>query len=104
MKTEELDQNMRLVKPESEDGICWYTPGDAPFLVEGFAFFQQEHRYCRLPCELLPKLRDMGRPAVADLGWHTAGGQIQYGKALCESRFKQPVRYAQYDDTGAGRI
>ena len=78
MKTEELDQNMRLVKPESEDGICWYTPTDAPFLVEGFAFYQQEHRYCRLPCELLPKLRNMGRPAVADLGWHTAGGQIRF--------------------------
>ncbi|MEA4822781.1 MAG: SGNH/GDSL hydrolase family protein [Clostridiaceae bacterium] len=52
----------------------WYSPTIAPFVLEGFPFFQKEGLYRRLsvnPPYTLPS-------GVETLAWHTAGGQIRF--------------------------
>ncbi len=57
----------------TEEGICWYTPNDAPFALAGFAWFARERIYRRLPRAPRHPLP----PAVDDLANNTAGGQIR---------------------------
>lgn len=56
------------------DGLTWHSPGEAPFQLAGFPWFEQERVYRRLPLsppEPLPE-------AVDALANSTAGGQIRF--------------------------
>lgn len=73
MKVEKLDKDMGI-KTVQENSVIWYDPRDSPFKLSGFAWFDQERRYRRLPQQ--PTL---GIPDPVDiLANCTAGGQIRF--------------------------
>ncbi|WP_449537907.1 SGNH/GDSL hydrolase family protein [Ferdinandcohnia sp. Marseille-Q9671] len=56
------------------EGIRWYDPKEGPFRISGFAWFEKEERYRRLPSK-----PDYGLPtAVDELANNTSGGQIRF--------------------------
>lgn len=56
------------------DGLQWWSPGTAPLALSGFAWFEREGRYRRLPVNPSNAL-----PASVDkLANHTAGGQVRF--------------------------
>ena len=55
-------------------GWCWHVPTERPFRLAGFAWFEQDHVYRRLP-----KAPQWPLPEAVDaLANSTAGGQIQF--------------------------
>ena len=59
---------------EVQEEIRWYNPKEEPFRVSGFAWFNQEKRYRRLPIQT-----DYDIPArVDELANNTSGGQIHF--------------------------
>jgi hypothetical protein len=61
-------------KETEEDGLTWRMPSERPFRLAGFAWFERDRLYRRLPVRPkwpLPK-------AVDDLANCTAGGQVQF--------------------------
>lgn len=46
----------------------------APFELNGFAWFHQEHKLCRLPHSLLPLVSE----GLQKLSWHCSGGMIRF--------------------------
>lgn len=58
---------------ENEE-LQWYSPAEPPFQFAGFAWWQQEHKYRRLPVTAPKAIRK----EVDDLANHTAGGQIRF--------------------------
>lgn len=70
---EALDAQMRP-NEKSETTVRWYSPLEQPFVISGFAWFEQERKYRRLPT-----LAKGAVPAAVDhLANHTAGGQIRF--------------------------
>lgn len=68
-----LDRHM-TVETVRGDSLKWLSPLEPPFHIAGFAWFEQERRYRRLPsapADALP-------PAVDVLANCTAGGQIRF--------------------------
>ena len=47
---------------------------EEPFAVSGFAWLDQERRFCRLPVDALPDMSE----AVRTLAWHTPGGMGRF--------------------------
>ncbi len=75
-RIEDVDKYLATPDPDS-DNIVWYRPSaskESPFRVYGFAWFEQEGVYERLPQTPNVKVPD----AVAYLAKHTAGGQIRF--------------------------
>ena len=60
--------------PEAGNGICWHDPTGAPFRLAGFAWYEQDRVYRRLP--VAPKWPLP--PSVDHLSNQTSGGQIQF--------------------------
>ncbi|MBM7618467.1 lysophospholipase L1-like esterase [Bacillus tianshenii] len=54
--------------------ILWHDPKDTPFQVNGFAWFEKENSYRRLPSQPAWEIRQ----AVDELSNHTSGGQIRF--------------------------
>lgn len=67
------DKNMRTTSPELEN-LSWHSPDNPPFQLAGFAWFERERVYRRLPIKPKWKLP----PAVDNLANCTAGGQIRF--------------------------
>ena len=68
-----IDANMR-VPPVKEDGLAWHSPKNPPFRVSGFAWFEKEKTYRRLPAKPAAAL-----PSNVDyLANCTAGGKISF--------------------------
>ena len=66
-----LDKNM-AVEAANTDGIQWFDPKQPPFRLKGFAWFEQNGEYRRLPhLEEIP-------PSVNSLANHTTGGTIAF--------------------------
>ncbi|MTW84364.1 hypothetical protein F3157_01610 [Virgibacillus dakarensis] len=75
VKSERKDEKLKkdLGVPQGEK-IRWYNPKESPFQLSGFAWFQQEKLYRRLPKELM-----VGFPKrVNELANCTSGGQIRF--------------------------
>lgn len=77
-KLDNYDEHMGVrrvtVKQGGETDLCWYDPGNEPFQITGFPWFDQDRCYRRLP--LLPN-----EPIPEAVDWlanHTAGGQIRF--------------------------
>ncbi len=68
-----LDANMAI--PEVvEEGIAWYDPGQPPFRLSGFPWFEQDKVFRRLPVNPSHPLP----PAVNSLANNTAGGTVAF--------------------------
>lgn len=69
----QLDRNM-VVPVVKDDGIAWYSPKSKPFRMAGFAWFDRDHEYRRLPVKPgVPVPR-----SVNILANHTTGGQVGF--------------------------
>lgn len=69
----QLDQNMKIDNARGDD-LLWHSPLDEPFQVSGFAWFDTEHKYRRLPAAPDVPIR----PEVNALANCTSGGQIRF--------------------------
>lgn len=69
----QLDQNMKIDNAGADE-LIWYSPLEEPFRVSGFAWFDTERKYRRLPA--VPKVPV--RPEVDTLANCTSGGQIRF--------------------------
>ena len=69
----QLDQNFRAAA-FIENNVAWYSPMENPFHIAGFAWFEQDRTYRRLPVELPYPIPER----VHRLANHTAGGQIRF--------------------------
>lgn len=63
-----------------EEKICWFNPKEEPFAINGFAWFEKEKIYRRLPEKPQYEIPS----AVDHLANHTAGGMIRF---KTDSRF-----------------
>lgn len=57
-----------------KDGLVWYLPGEKPFELAGFHWFDRDRLYRRLPLKPPRPLP----PAVERLAWCCAGGQVRF--------------------------
>lgn len=73
LNVEKLDKDMS-VDDLQDNGIKWLDPMVPPFLINGFAWFQQEKKYRRLPEHPNFEITE----AVDVLADCTAGGQIRF--------------------------
>ena len=74
--------------------LKWYSPTHAPFVLEGFPFFEQERIYRRLslnPVYTLPE-------GVEAQCWHTSGGQIRFRASFKTLRLKAALHFAANHD------
>ena len=69
----QLDQNMKIDHAGTDEWL-WYSPLEEPFRVSGFAWFDTERIYRRLPA--VPEVPV--RPEVDTLANCTSGGQIRF--------------------------
>ncbi len=56
----------------------WFSPETAPFVLEGFPFFESERRYRRLPLNTDEPMPEW----VEALAWNTAGGKLRFHAKL----------------------
>ncbi|WP_235550567.1 SGNH/GDSL hydrolase family protein [Paenibacillus sp. Soil750] len=70
---EKLDPNMRL-EDNVLRGFVWHSPDESPIRISGFAWYQQDHMYRRMPIDPSVNMPD----AVHQLANCTAGGQISF--------------------------
>jgi len=69
----DIDSNM-AIKKSKKTGIVWHSPTEQPFKIAGFAWFNQDKVYRRLPLKSsYPLPRN-----VNILANHTSGGQIKF--------------------------
>jgi len=61
------------VKQDTDD-LIWRDPRDAPLALSGFAWFDEDRLFRRLPLCLPRPLP----PVVEELAWCTAGGQLRF--------------------------
>src|SRR5690625_1449777 len=73
LNVHELDEYMRVRDP-GEWKIKWYDPRISPFQVSGFAWFENENIYRRLPNQPIEPIPD----PVDNLANCTTGGQIRF--------------------------
>lgn len=69
----ELDSNMATL-PASGSATVWHDPGQPPFRLTGFPWYDRDRVFCRLPVQPAKAIR----PAVAELAACTAGGQVAF--------------------------
>lgn len=69
----QLDQNMKIDNAGADE-LIWLSPLEEPFRVSGFAWFDTERKYRRLPA--VPEVPV--RPEVDTLANCTSGGQIRF--------------------------
>lgn len=73
MKIEEIDANFKLAALDGRDYVFQDVHSGA-FELDGLAFWEQEHAYCRMPVASLPEQNQ----GVQGLAWHTAGVQLRF--------------------------
>ena len=82
-----IDPRM-AVRPADSEGIAWHLPFEAPMQLSGFAWFDKDHRYERLPVDRPAEVTQFpqgvktmvpGEKCGAySLSSHTAGGRIRF--------------------------
>ena len=89
MDIAKLDRFMQA-RPAPEEGVRWLAPFEPPLVLEGFAFFEQNGAYRRLPLDSDAVFSRAGRAALTELGTNTAGGCIRFrsstGRVLVRAR------------------
>ena len=74
-RLDSLDEQLRVEKEQTEYGsLVWLDPTTPPFHINGFAWFLEEAKFCRLPENPTVSVPD----AVRRLSQCTAGGQIRF--------------------------
>ncbi|MFD0959072.1 SGNH/GDSL hydrolase family protein [Paenibacillus chungangensis] len=73
INVQSLDENMKL-EEKGPLGLLWHSPVEAPFRLSGFAWYDQERLFRRMPVNDSGKLPQ----AVDYLANCTAGGQISF--------------------------
>ncbi|MBO5958580.1 MAG: SGNH/GDSL hydrolase family protein [Lentisphaeria bacterium] len=70
---EDCDERM-ATKTSDSTGLVWFDATEAPIELSGFAWFDQDRVYRRMPVNPAYKL-----PGGVDfLAWHTSGGKIRF--------------------------
>jgi len=69
----ELDANF-VSESLAGFNLDFFEIPQAPFVVNGFAWYEQEKVFCRVPQKFLPSLNDKQQ----ELAWHTSGGRIRF--------------------------
>lgn len=73
MRIEDLDKNFITAKlGDTEFVFC--EPTQAPFALNGLAWYDRDRVFCRLPQDSLEGLS----AGVRGLAWHTAGAQVRF--------------------------
>lgn len=72
-----IDRNMSCYGNVDEENVKWYLPYEAPLRLSGFAFFQEDGVYRRLPLRT-KDLFEKVNPNLNFLCENTAGGQIAF--------------------------
>ncbi len=72
-KIEEIDVNFKKSEIGGKE-LIFTNALQAPFQLSGFAWYNQEHKMCRLPESVLPFTND----GVRCLAYHTSGGMIRF--------------------------
>ena len=67
MDIAKLDRFMQA-RPAPEEGVRWLAPFEPPLVLEGFAFFEQDGAYRRLPLDSDAVFSRAGRAALTELG------------------------------------
>jgi len=73
LRPEQLDPNMQVFG-EATEPLTWHSPKTAPFRLAGFAWFDRDGVYRRLPLHPAHSIRT----EVSDLANCTAGGQVRF--------------------------
>lgn len=74
MKIEEIDKNFK-VSTVGDKEIVYFNALEAPFKLEGFAWYPQHHRLYRLPEHFTLEHVNQGE---LDLARHTSGGAVRF--------------------------
>ena len=94
MDIAKLDRFMQA-RPAQEEGVRWLAPFEPPLVLEGFAFFEQNGAYRRLPLDSDAVFSRAGRAALTELGTNTAGGCIRFrsstGRVLVRARLAAAI-------------
>ena len=105
MDIAKLDRFMQA-RPAQEEGVRWLAPFEPPLVLEGFAFFEQNGAYRRLPLDSDAVFSRAGRAALTELGTNTAGGCIRFrsstGRALVRARLAAACAMHHMPSTGQG--
>lgn len=75
-----------------QEELQWYSPEEKPFRLSGFAWFNEEERYRRLPVN--PEYHIP--PRVDELADHTSGGQISFRTNATKLEIKVKLTDAAY--------
>ena len=67
MDIAKLDRFMQA-RPAPEEGVRWLAPFEPPLVLEGFAFFEQDGAYRRLPLDSDAVFSRAGRAALREKG------------------------------------
>lgn len=70
---EECDNRM-ATKTADSTGLVWFDAAEAPIELSGFAWFEQDHVFRRMPVKPAYQLP----PGVEFLAWHTSGGKVRF--------------------------
>ncbi len=73
LSIEQIDKNL-AAKPADSTGMVWFTPNESNIEVDGFAWYNNDNLYYRLPAEEAAKVSE----GVSHLAKHTAGGQLRF--------------------------
>ena len=105
MDIAKLDRFMQA-RPAQEEGVRWLAPFEPPLVLEGFAFFEQDGAYRRLPLDSDAVFSRAGRAALTELGTNTAGGCIRFrsstGRVLVRARLAAACAMHHMPSTGQG--
>ena len=105
MDIAKLDRFMQA-RPAQEEGVRWLAPFEPPLVLEGFAFFEQNGAYRRLPLDSDAVFSRAGRAALTELGTNTAGGCIRFrsstGRVLVRARLAAACAMHHLPSTGQG--
>ncbi len=69
----EIDSNFKTDQI-SDRKYKFISYDQAPLELNGFAWFKQEHKLCRIPQKLFPDVNE----GVRTLAWHCSGGMIRF--------------------------
>lgn len=72
-----IDSNMQLNATSNTNGILWHKPDQKPMRLSGFAYYEEDKIYRRLPLRT-KELFEVVNPCLNELCEHTAGGQIAF--------------------------
>lgn len=98
-----IDVNME-VPGDALPGKKFYNPGEAPFRLTGFEYFEKDHVFRRLPLKSR-ELMDSVNPNINELCEMTAGGQILFKTDSTEITVRAKLVQAPYMShmTGTGQ-